>query len=193
MYCMCSTLPGNDVMEVPVHESHQKSHTSYSYVPSFLCYTFIDHFLHRRSQCKSKMAAIAKGAGFLNNVVKSHTTHDHLNLTSSTSVRSVLGKYHEANTEAETVYFSDFIIKINPQGRPQERLLLISTRPSTTSCQTITRSASDASRYLRSGPCRFHKERRVCHSHPRRVRLPLDESTQARDYRRLFEGPLASH
>ena len=67
------------------------------------------------------MAAIAKGTGFLNNVVKSHTTHDHLNLTSSTSVRSVLGKYHEANTEAETVYFSDFIIKINPQGRPQER------------------------------------------------------------------------
>ena len=74
------------------------------------------------------MAAIAKGTGFLNNVVKSHTTHDHLNLTSSTSVRSVLGKYHEANTEAETVYFSDFIIKINPQGRPQERLLLISNK-----------------------------------------------------------------
>lgn len=74
------------------------------------------------------MAAIAKGGGFLNNVVKSHTTHDHLNLASSTSVRSVLGKYHEANTEAETVYFSDFIIKINPQGRPQERLLLISNK-----------------------------------------------------------------
>ena len=159
LYCMYSTYyRGNDVMEVPVHESHQ-SHTSYCYVP--LCVTPSSITIHRRSQCKSKMAAIAKGTGFLNNVVKSHTTHDHLNLTSSTSVRSMLGKYHEANTEAETVYFSDFIIKINPQGRPQERLLLISTRPSQPHAKRL-QEVQATRRDIQIGSMPLPQERRVC-------------------------------
>ena len=73
------------------------------------------------------MAAIAKGVVFkycCNHIQHMTTLIERF----STSVRSVL-QYHEANTEAETVYFSDFIIKINPQGGNKSVCYSYRTKP----------------------------------------------------------------
>jgi serum/glucocorticoid-regulated kinase 2 len=63
-----------------------------------------------------------------NSVVKSRQANDHLSLRMSSSVRKVLKKYEIKGSEPEVVQFSDFIVKINPKGKPQERVLLLTNR-----------------------------------------------------------------
>ena len=65
---------------------------------------------------------------FANSVARSRQAHDHLSLRLSSSVRKVLKKYASAGVAEEEVQFSDFIVKINPKGKPQERVLLITDR-----------------------------------------------------------------
>ena len=57
--------------------------------------------------------------------IQSHISHDHLTLRQSKSVRAVLDKYKVADKGQEEVQFSDFVVKINPKGVPQERVMLI--------------------------------------------------------------------
>ena len=64
---------------------------------------------------------------FQNSVVKSRQANDHLSLRMCSSVRKVLKKYEQGN-DKEVVQFSDFIVKINPKGKPQERVLLVTNR-----------------------------------------------------------------
>ena len=57
--------------------------------------------------------------------IKSHISHDHLTLRQSKSVNTVLEKYKVAGRDTEEVQFSDFVVKINPKGVPQERVMMI--------------------------------------------------------------------
>jgi serum/glucocorticoid-regulated kinase 2 len=66
-----------------------------------------------------------------NSVVRSRQANDHLSLRMSSSVRKVLKKYENssyAEGGSEVVQFSDFIVKINPKDKPQERVLLLTNR-----------------------------------------------------------------
>jgi serum/glucocorticoid-regulated kinase 2 len=71
------------------------------------------------------MASFGANSNLASTLVKAHTTQDHLSLSLSSSVRSVLNKFHVAGKEPEIVLFSDFIIKINPKDKPQERVLMV--------------------------------------------------------------------
>ena len=53
-------------------------------------------------------------------------SNDYLGVSNNSNVRKLLLKY--AKDGHEDVHFSDFIVKINPRDKPQERVLLITNR-----------------------------------------------------------------
>jgi len=52
--------------------------------------------------------------------------HDYLAVASNPSVFKVLAKYSDGTPE--TVFFSDYLVKVNPRDKPQERVLLITNK-----------------------------------------------------------------
>ena len=62
----------------------------------------------------------------LDPVLKARKAKDHLSLRSNQSVHKLLRGF--AAGKPEEVRFSDFIVKINPQEKPQERVLLITNK-----------------------------------------------------------------
>lgn len=55
------------------------------------------------------------------------SSFDYLNLGKNASVLSILSK-HGLGAEHESVEYSDFIVKINPRDKPQERVILITNK-----------------------------------------------------------------
>ncbi len=54
--------------------------------------------------------------------------HDYLAVASNPSVRRLLDKSIAPGSAPERVLFSDFLVKINPRGKPQERVLLVTDK-----------------------------------------------------------------
>mmetsp|Transcript_5536 Transcript_5536/g.11380 ORF Transcript_5536/g.11380 Transcript_5536/m.11380 type:complete len:583 (+) Transcript_5536:118-1866(+) len=64
----------------------------------------------------------------LNSVLNQRKSHDYLAVSQNATVRKLLDKFTKTTGFAEQVYFSDFLVKINPRDKPQERVLLITDR-----------------------------------------------------------------
>ncbi len=54
--------------------------------------------------------------------------HDYLGVAQNASVKKLLSKFADKSGVPEAVYFSDFLVKINPRDKPQERVLLITNK-----------------------------------------------------------------
>mmetsp|Transcript_23066 Transcript_23066/g.50346 ORF Transcript_23066/g.50346 Transcript_23066/m.50346 type:complete len:546 (+) Transcript_23066:298-1935(+) len=63
----------------------------------------------------------------IESVVEQRRKHDYLAVSRNSSVIKLLQKYSNKN-DPEQVYFSDFLVKINPRDKPQERVLLITNK-----------------------------------------------------------------
>jgi len=81
-----------------------------------------------RSGCSglaSKEAAAAMQSGASSALERSH---DYLAVAGNSSVRKLLERHREEGKPLEIVYFSDFLVKINPRDKPQERVLLVTDK-----------------------------------------------------------------
>ncbi|GBG33972.1 Protein kinase, putative [Hondaea fermentalgiana] len=61
-------------------------------------------------------------------VMNQRKSHDYLAVSQNTNVRKLLDKSAKSTGTEEQVFFSDFLVKINPRDKPQERVLLITDR-----------------------------------------------------------------